>query len=187
MWIHTCSTCMIHPCRAMFGETEETHKHLPRWDTGRRVFPQQSLSLQEKPWLPFLEKTYGITDGHNYISWWQPSGFDFFFEISSYMLSRRVACEFRLPLKSPAPWAKGEGSILYAHLCILKHNAPWYRNFGTKTEKLSKHLEGLLLYMKERLSRIWLHWWMTPLDQYISCLGARLPSSSSCSSALTDT
>lgn len=56
-----------------------------------------------------------------------------------------------------------------------------------KTEKLSKHLEGLLLYMKERLSRIWLHWWMTPLDQYISCLGARLPSSSSCSSALTDT
>ena len=78
MWIHTCSTCMIHPCRAMFGETEETHQHLPRWDTGRRVFPQQSLSLQEKPWLPFLEKTYGITDGHNYISWWQPSGFEFF-------------------------------------------------------------------------------------------------------------
>ena len=22
--------------------------------------------------------------------------------------------------------AKGEGSILYAHLCILKHNAPWH-------------------------------------------------------------
>lgn len=122
----------------------------PRWDTGRRVFPQQSLSLQEKPWLPFLEKTYGITDGHNnYISWWQPSGLEnsdqrFRTQVifSRFLHTRWVAelhlhrgAKNRLPLKSPAPWAKGEGSILYAHLCILKHNAPWYPNFRTKNWK----------------------------------------------------
>ena len=28
--------------------------------------------------------------------------------------------------------AKGEGSILYAHLCILKHNAPWHPKFRTR-------------------------------------------------------
>lgn len=141
-----CILYVIHPCRALFGETEETHQHLQRWDTGRRVFPQQSLSLQEKPWLPFLEKPMGYTWLYILVvtrwAWkfgWEIPNPSNFFEISSYTLSRRVAsssrCEFRLPLKSPAPWAKGEGSILYAHLCILKHNAPWYRNFGTKNWK----------------------------------------------------